>query len=114
MDGTSCRPDFGVLIYPAYLTDPVKSDTVDRFCADGLDRQDTPPLFLAIARDDVFARGMLNFSITILDAEVPFECHVFGSGGHGGGLDPDSYPCSEWTKSCRRWLGGLASERTVP
>ncbi|MDA0586988.1 MAG: alpha/beta hydrolase fold domain-containing protein [Planctomycetota bacterium] len=110
VDETSSRPDFGIPIYPAYLTDPVKSDNVDRFCADGLDVKETPPMFLAIARDDVFAQGMLNFYFPIQKARVPVEIHIFGSGGHGGGNDPGSYPCSEWTKACWKWLDHLAEK----
>jgi len=109
VDESSSRPDFGIPIYPAYLTDPVKSDAIDRFCADGLHKTDTPPLFMAIARDDVFAQGMLNFYFPIQTARVPVEFHVYGSGGHGGGNDPGSYPCSEWTKACRRWLDHLTT-----
>lgn len=112
VDETSSRPDFGIPIYPAYLTDPVKSDNVDRSCADGLDKKDTPPLFMAIARDDVFAQGMLNFYFPMQAARVPVEFHVYGSGGHGGGNDPGSYPCSEWTKACWRWLDNLAGNRS--
>lgn len=64
-------------------------------------------MFMAIARDDVFAQGMLNFYFPIQEARVPVEFHVYGS---GGGNDPGSYPCSEWTKACERWLDHLARE----
>jgi acetyl esterase/lipase len=104
IDRTSARPDFVLPIYPAYLTEPVDSDEVVAELKAGLKRGVTPPLYFAIARDDRFARGLLNFYREVRAAEVPAELHVFHGGGHGGGIDPGSHPASEWVKSAARWL----------
>ena len=109
-DDKSARPDFAVLIYPAYLTESRKSNTVDPLLLK-LQRDTTPPLFMAAARNDSFTHGMLNFLLKVRDAEVPAECHVYSTGGHGGGIDPVSYPTSEWTRACERWLKDLSSSR---
>jgi acetyl esterase/lipase len=104
IDRVSARPDFVLPIYPAYLTETMESDTVIEDLKAGLQRESTPPLFFAIARDDRFARGLLNFYLEVRTAQVPAEMHVYHSGGHGGGIDPGSYPASEWIKPAARWL----------
>ena len=109
MDRQSCRPDFAFLIYPAYLTEPVASNNVDPLLA-RLQRNITPPLFMAVAQNDKFARGVLNFFLDVRAARIPAECHVYASGGHGGGLDPISYPTSEWPGACARWLHDIEPE----
>lgn len=107
IDLTSARPDFALPIYPAYLTEPTDSDTVAPEFRGALKRNVTPPLFLAVARDDRFARGVMNFYLDVRAAQVPAELHVFATGGHGGGVDPASYPTSEWTRAAARWLKSL-------
>ena len=103
----SCRPDFALPIYPAYLTNPIDSDHVVAKLKAGLKRNVTPPLFFAVARDDRFARGLMNFYLDVREAHVPAECHVYAAGGHGGGIDPISHPTSEWTHAALRWLQEL-------
>ena len=110
LDTISARPDFSMLIYPAYLTDPIDSNDVDPLLK-SLDAKKTPPLFMTSARDDRFTRGMLNFFLHAREAGVSAECHVYAKGGHGGGIDPIAYPSSEWTKSCERWLKDLSKQR---
>lgn len=107
IDTRSSRPDFALLVYPAYLTDPIDSDEVDSIARGTLQRDVTPPMFMTAAGDDRFARGMLNYYLEVRQAEVDVECHVYASGGHGGGLDPISYPSSQWTQAATRWLGDL-------
>jgi len=110
IDEQPSRPDFGILIYPAYLTDPIDSDKLDPLTTKSLDKKSTPPLFMAVARDDRFSRGMLNYYLAVREASVPAECHVYSSGGHGGGMDPSFYPTSQWVKACSRWLKDLGQE----
>jgi len=107
IDRESCRPDFALPIYAAYLTDPIDSDTVPAALKAGLKRNVTPPLFFAVAKDDRFSRGVMNFYLDVRAAQVPAELHVFNAGGHGGGIDPGSYPTSEWTRAAQRWLAAL-------
>ena len=117
IDTHSSRPDFALLVYPAYLTDPIDSDKVDAVARGSL--ESAPPLFMTVAANDRFARGMLNFYLDVLGGKtnsgvlgkkVDAECHVYAEGGHGGGLDPVSYPASEWTHAAKRWLDGLPND----
>src|SRR5205809_1048810 len=48
VDRVSCRPDFAVLIYPAYLVGKQKDDLSEALPIS----KDTPPMFLAHAGDD--------------------------------------------------------------
>ncbi|MES2694796.1 MAG: alpha/beta hydrolase [Verrucomicrobiota bacterium] len=107
IDRVSCRPDFGLPIYAAYLTEPTDSDTIAADFKDRLKREATPPLFFAVAKDDRFSRGVLNFYLEVRAAQVPAEMHIYNAGGHGGGIDPISYPTSEWTRAAARWLSAL-------
>jgi acetyl esterase/lipase len=109
IDQQSCRPDFVVLTYPAYLTEPRDSNDVDPDVL-ALKRNITPPMFMSSAKNDAFTRGMLNFYLKAQAAGVPAECHIYATGGHGGGIDPISYPASEWTKACERWLRDIEPE----
>jgi acetyl esterase/lipase len=96
-----------VLIYPAYLTDPIESNEVVPLLKTPGRR--TPPLFLAVACDDKFTIGTLNLFLELQAAKLPTECHVYSRGGHGGGMEPDSYPSSEWIRPCERWLRDVVS-----
>lgn len=107
IDRVSARPDFALPIYAAYLTDPIESDSVVAALKAGLKRNVTPPLFFAVAKDDRFARGVMNFFLEVRAAQIPSELHVFNAGGHGGGIDPVSYPTSEWTRAALRWMKEL-------
>jgi acetyl esterase/lipase len=100
VDAQSARPDFTVLVYPAYLdrkddpTSPVARVT-----------SQTPPMFLAHAGDDgVSPLNSVAMFTALKKAGVPAELHVFASGGHGFGLRPSADPCSTWPKRCEEWL----------
>ena len=82
-DKESCRPDFAVLIYPAYL---LKKDT-DELAPDIRVTKETPPTFFAHAGDDgVRAENSVEMFLALRKAGVPAELHVYASGGHGFGL----------------------------
>jgi acetyl esterase/lipase len=101
VDKVSCRPDFAVLIYPAYLVDK-----------DGLHlkpdirvTKETPPIFFAHAGDDSHSpENSVQMYLALKKAGVPAELHVYSSGGHGFGLRASDKPCSTWPKRCAEWL----------
>jgi len=49
IDSVSCRPDFAILIYPAYLQDEKNRDIL---APDIVVNKKTPPVFLAVAHND--------------------------------------------------------------
>ncbi len=103
-DEVSCRPDFTVLVYPAYLTVADKGDTI----APELQvTANTPPMFIAMAQDDpVRVENALFFSAALRKAKVPFELHVYPSGGHGYGLRPSKEKVTTWPERAAEWLAG--------
>jgi acetyl esterase/lipase len=103
-DEASCRPDFSIPIYPAYLTADEKSP----FDAAALPvSAETPPTFMAVAFGDRFVYGALQFELELKKAGVPSELHIFQFGGHGGGLRKTEANLTTWPEICERWLRGI-------
>lgn len=99
VDGFSSRPDFAVLIYPAYLAKDGK--LVDDFPV----TKKTPPMFFAHAFDDgVTPENSALAWLALKRAGVPAELHLYASGGHGFGLRPSDQPCSTWPERCTDWM----------
>ena len=105
-DNTSPRPNFAVLIYPAYTTTEKTGSEINPLLK-GQSRDDLQPVFIAIAADDSFTPSALHYFLSLREAKLPVECHVYQKGGHGKGLRAEGYPFSEWTKACERWLTDL-------
>jgi acetyl esterase/lipase len=103
-DEQSCRPDFTVLIYPAYLLTKDNS-AVDTAALPIGDH--TPPTFLAIAADDKLADGAMQYFQALRKAKVPAELHVYQFGGHGCGLRPRGANVTDWPQAAERWMRGL-------
>lgn len=101
-DANSCRPDFTVLIYPAYLT---LKDEGDKIAPELKITSETPPTFIAMAEDDpVRVENALVYGLALKNAKVPVELHVYPSGGHGYGLRPTTNLVSSWPRRAEDWL----------
>ena len=107
VDDASARPDFAVLVYPAYLALDDQDAQLDPSIQALASRGDYPPIYLAVAADDRFAPGSLHYLLHLHRAKVPGELHVYASGGHGKGLRATGGPFAQWTDSCERWLNDL-------
>lgn len=103
-DEASCRPDFALLIYPAYLikTDfPVLNPEVAVSTG-------SPPAFLVHAGNDpIPVAGTVHYYLALQQAKVPAELHVYAEGGHGYGLRPTDDAITGWPRLAERWLRGL-------
>lgn len=101
-DKASCRPDFSILIYPAYLT---LKDQNDRINPETAVSSNTPPAFITITQDDpVRVEGALFYSVALKQAGVPFELHVYPKGGHGYGLRRTENPVTAWPDRAADWM----------
>jgi acetyl esterase/lipase len=104
-DATSCRPDFTILIYPAYLVrakdDPRLSPLVEPSA-------NTPPTFLVQTMDDpIGPENSASYALALHRASVPAELHLYPTGGHGYGLRPASGEVAiAWPGLALRWLAG--------
>ena len=102
-DQTSCRPDFALPIYPAYLD--AKGGGLD--AATLPVAKDTPPTFIAIACGDRFTPGALVYFQALRKAGVRSELHVFAEGSHGCGLRPVDDGLTTWPAHAERWMRAL-------
>jgi acetyl esterase/lipase len=101
VDKVGSRPDFTVLIYPAYLTGTDK----DKLAPEIRVTKQTPPTFFAHAGDDgVSPENSVIMYLALKRAGVPAELHVYGNGGHGFGLRPAASPAVTWPARCEDWL----------
>jgi acetyl esterase/lipase len=104
-DALSCRPDFAILIYPAYLFEKGSDELI---AADLPVSAETPPTFMTMAFDDgVGPENILRYALALKKVEVPVEVHLYPTGGHGFGLRKTDDPVTSWPKQCAAWLQGL-------
>lgn len=101
-DEMSCRPDFMVPIYAAYLgakDDPWGLSPLVRVT------DKTPPTFMAVTLDDKHRGAHAALLLVELKkAGVPAELHVYAKGGHGYGLRPSDNPVCTWPQRCADWM----------
>lgn len=101
-DKASEKPDFAVLVYPAWLVekeDPTK--LIDDIVVD----EDSPPTFFAHARDDrITCMGSVTMFGRLQQSGVASSLHVFSSGGHGFGGRIAEQPTDAWRDLCATWM----------
>ncbi|MDB6171856.1 MAG: Xylanase [Chthoniobacteraceae bacterium] len=104
-DKVSCRPDFAVLIYPAYLTRKEEGDAISpelKITAK------TPPTFLVQTEDDgVRVENSLYYYLALKKAKVSAELHAYPMGGHGYGLRATDKAVTKWPVAAQEWMRGL-------
>ena len=99
VERASCRPDFVVMVYAGWKKMDLSKVP-----------QDAPPTFLTSAGlDDAFhARQTVQFYNALFDAKIPVELHIYGHGGHGGGIAPrDGIPFGTWQTRFVEWARDL-------
>lgn len=99
IDRGSCRPDFAILIYPAYLTDGVGSLRPEVTVG-----PDAPPTFLLHAHNDASIHSTMFYK-ALRDNGVAGELHIYQAGGHGFGLRPvKGSNIHTWTDRAADWM----------
>lgn len=98
-DELNPRPDFQMIIYPAYM------DRENWGCDPDFEITDkTPPAFIMQAEDDTLWASSIAYFIAMKKAGVDAELHVFPKGGHGYGLLRNGKPTQVWPDLARDWL----------
>ncbi len=107
-DEASCRPDFSLLVYPAYLVKDNKTLLEELMPA-----VDAPPTFLVHAWDDpVTPLSSLLLATELKKVGVPCELHLFATGGHGYGMrHVDGVPVTDWATQAALWLNKIVSKK---
>lgn len=107
-DETAWKPNFSVLIYPAYLVNKEATALQPYVKVD----EKTPPMFLAhAANDPVRPESSVLLWLELKKHKIPAELHVFSQGGHGYGLRSTDKPVTQWPKACAAWL---KTEQWIP
>ncbi len=95
-DNESCRPDFGVALYPGHMLEntPKAYELNPKISV----TKDTPPMFLLQAQNDPVddVQNSLVYYIALRKAGVPVEMHFYAEGGHAFGLRPTKFPITGW------------------
>ncbi|PXA04888.1 hypothetical protein DDZ13_02690 [Coraliomargarita sinensis] len=116
----SCRPDFGILVYPVIGMDQPwghggsrrrllgpenPDDLAEELATYRRVTEKTPPCFLIHAADDkaVPVRNSLAFASACAENGVPAVLQVVSRGGHGFGLSGRG-DASDWPELLERWL----------
>ncbi len=100
-DKVECKPDFTVLIYPAYL---LKKGN-DGLAPEIRVGSESPPTFFAHAHDDpITVESSIQMYLALKRAGVPAELHVYSSGGHGFGMNPIGKPVASWPQRLEEWM----------
>jgi acetyl esterase/lipase len=98
-DKISNRPDFALLIYPAYLIDSSKNVSPNVTPHAGM-----PPIFLTQTKDDPFLDAPEYFK-ALKDAGDQASLLIYDAGGHGYGLRlPETAEAHEWSDWAAVWL----------
>jgi acetyl esterase/lipase len=102
VDSVDPVPNFGVLIYAAYLLEEGKPYNLN---PDIKVTGKTPPTFLAVAHDDKrFVEGSARFYIEMFRNGRPCELHIFQKGGHGFGFDKTEEEIRQWPALAGAWM----------
>jgi acetyl esterase/lipase len=123
-DDLRCRPDFAVMVYPAYLALPDKQMAPNPEIAP---TKEAPPTFIVQAQDDpVHVENATNYFLQLKQAGVAAELHIYAEGGHGYGLRRTALPVTRWpggrvlvqgwfkgSESLKRFKGSESLKRSV-
>jgi acetyl esterase/lipase len=99
IDKTSCRPNFCLLVYPAYL--------------DGENFQlspeiqvspKTPPTMLIQSEDDQLINSSLFYYYALKEVGVPVWMHLYNKGGHGYGIRDTGAVINSWPDRAEDWF----------
>lgn len=115
VDDRSCRPDFALLVYPAFLVD--KNAGAPRLKPDLVVTKDAPEMFFVhAANDGVTPQSSLLLAAALHQAGVPAELHLYPTGGHGYGLRHTAEPVTRWNERAAAWLAerGWLKSRPAP
>jgi len=101
-DTVSCKPNFAVLIYPAYLksnSDPTKLAPEVQVTSN------TPQTFIVQTEDDpIDVQNALTYYSELKNFKVPAEIHLYAKGGHGYGMRTVEGDLMDYPKLLQSWL----------
>lgn len=106
IDTLSARPNFSILIYPAYLDAGKDKTLTPELKID----ENTPPMFLFVASDDKYVNSSLVMASALQKNKQTFELHILPTGGHGFGMRAGNPAAETWPKLCLKWIKSILPE----
>ncbi len=100
-DRLSARPDFTLLIYPAYLNKGPNHTLTPEL---KVDKEKTPPMFIFQTADDPYGQSSLVMAEALRENKIPVELHLYPKGGHGYGLRNNNPAGATWPGLAEKWL----------
>ena len=124
VEGFSCRPDFGVLMYPVISMDTTithmgsrenllgKKPDAEQVLFHSTEKQvtaDTPPTILIHAGNDdaVYPENSIRFYQALCRSKVPAALHIYKDGEHGFAFGKAGWDVYGWPKVCLDWIDGV-------
>ena len=102
VDSQSCRPDFAVLVYPAYLDNKKSGVSPDLNL-----KVNIPPTLIVHSEDDkTHVPGSKLYATALTEAKIPHQFLLYKAGGHGYGLRCER-EARAWPQSAAEWLKNL-------
>ncbi len=102
-DALSSRPNFCMLIYPAYLDKGENRSLSPELIID----EHTAPAFVFGTMDDPHGNSPLVIASAFRDKKVPVELHMLHEGGHGYGLRKGNIAAETWPILAENWLKNI-------
>lgn len=99
-DEYSAKPNFAVMIYPAYLDKGENRSLTPELKVDSL----VGPAFLFATADDKHANSSLVMAQALRNAGAKVELHLLPVGGHGYGLRKGKRAAETWPVYAHEWL----------
>ena len=103
IDKVSSKPNFTLLVYPAYLSAENFSISPEIKLT-----PDVSPTLLIHAEDDKpYVNSSLFYYYALKENGIPAGMHLYSKGGHGYGLRQAGNPVNEWTERAAAWFKEL-------
>ena len=102
-DNQQFRPNFCMLIYPAYLD----KGPANSISPENAPQKYTPPTFIFATADDPYSNSALVMASSMREAQRPVELHILPEGGHGYGMRPGKRAAETWPGLAEAWLNTI-------
>jgi acetyl esterase/lipase len=100
VDKADCRPDFCLLVYPAYLDAPNFGIAPELTIS-----LKTPPTMMIQTQDDKsYIKSSLFYYNALMEAGIPAWMHLYSKGGHGYGLRDTGAAVNQWPDRAEDWF----------
>ena len=101
IDNLSCKPNFAILVYPAYLDHGENRSLTPEIKI----TEETPPFFIFGSASDVnYRHSCTVMAASLYDNNIPVDLHMTQEGGHGFGLRPGNLAAKMWPRLAEGWL----------